>query len=172
VRASWHYARGIALARLGRADEARAEAAAIEGLAETPEITALPDAGVPGPDILAIATREIEARIAQKAGDHARAAALFAEAADVQDRLPYMEPPFWYYPVHQSLGAALMAQDKPEEAEAAFRAALQRSPNNGWAAAGLLRATEARGDADAAEKTRLLLKKSWFGAGMPSLDQL
>ena len=30
--------------------------------------------------------------------------------ADVQDRLPYMEPPFWYYPIHQSLGSALMAQ--------------------------------------------------------------
>ena len=43
------------------------------------------------------------------AGDHARAAALFAEAAAVQDRLPYMEPPFWYYPVHQSLGAALLS---------------------------------------------------------------
>jgi hypothetical protein len=55
VRATWHYARGVALARLGRGDEARAEVSAIETLARTPEITALPDAGVPGPDVLAIA---------------------------------------------------------------------------------------------------------------------
>jgi tetratricopeptide (TPR) repeat protein len=172
VRAAWHYARGVALARLGRAEEARAEAAAIDTLAKTPEITALPNAGVPGADVLAIATHEIEARIAQKAGDHARAATLFAEAAEIQDRLPYMEPPFWYYPVHQSLGAALMAQGKTEEAETAFREALKRSPNNGWAAAGLLRAAEARGNAHTAEEARALMQKNWFGEGMPSLDQL
>ncbi len=172
VRAAWHYARGVALARLGRSPEARAEAAAIDALARTPDITGMPDAGVPGPDVLAIAVREINARLAQAEGDQRQAAALFAEAADIQDRLPYMEPPFWYYPVHQSLGAALMAQGKPVEAEAAFRAALQRSPNNGWAAAGLLRAAEARGDRQAMEEARALMQKNWFGAGMPAPEQL
>jgi tetratricopeptide (TPR) repeat protein len=172
VEAAWHYARGIALARLGRADEAHAEAAAINDLAKRPEIVALPDAGVPGPDVLAIAAHEVEARIAQTAGDQAKAAALFAEAAGIQDRLPYMEPPYWYYPVHQSLGAALMAQGKPMEAEAAFRAALQRSPNNGWAAAGLLRAAQARGDQKTVEEARALMQKNWFGADMPAPDQL
>jgi tetratricopeptide (TPR) repeat protein len=172
VRSAWHYARGVALARLGRADEARAEAAAIDALAQSAEIVALPDLGVPGPDILTIASREIEARVAQTAGDHGKAASLFAEGAAIQDRLPYMEPPFWYYPVHQSLGAALMAQGKPEEAQAAFREALQRSPNNGWAAAGLLRAAEVRGDAQAVEEARTLLQKNWFGADLPPLERL
>lgn len=172
VKAAWHYARGIAQARLGRADEARAEAAAIETLAQRPEITALPDAGVPGPDVLSIAVREIDARIAQHSGDQARAAALFAEAASVQDRLPYMEPPYWYYPVHQSLGAALMAQGKPAEAATAFREALQRSPNNGWAAAGLLRAAEAQGDQATIEEAKSLMQKNWFGSSMPTPEQL
>jgi tetratricopeptide (TPR) repeat protein len=172
VRATWHYARGVALARLGREDEARAEASAITALAGTPEIAALPDFGVPGPDVLAIEAKVIEARIAQAKGDHAKAAAQFAQAAEIQDRLPYMEPPFWYYPVHQSLGAALLQQGKPEEAQTAFREAIQRSPNNGWAAAGLLRAAEARGDAVAAEEAKTLMEKNWFGEGDPSLDQL
>lgn len=172
VKAAWHYARGIAQARLGRADEARAEAAAIETLAQRPEITALPDAGVPGPDVLSIAVREIDARIAQHSGDQARAASLFAEAASVQDRLPYMEPPYWYYPVHQSLGAALMAQGKPAEAATAFREALQRSPNNGWAAAGLLRAAEAQGDQATIEEAKSLMQKNWFGSSMPAPEQL
>jgi len=172
VEAAWHYARGVALARLGRADEARAEAAAIEALAKRPEITALPDAGVPGPDVLTIAAREIEARIAQNAGDQAKAAMLFAEAAEIQDRLPYMEPPYWYYPVHQSLGAALMAQGKTAEAEEAFRAALQRSPNNGWAAAGLLLTAKARGDQKTVEEAQALMQKNWFGASTPAPDQL
>jgi tetratricopeptide (TPR) repeat protein len=172
VQAAWHYARGVALARLGRVDAARTEVAAIDRFARAPEIADLPNAGVPGPDVLAISTHVIEARIAQQGGDLARAASLFREAAEIQDRLPYMEPPFWYYPVHQSLGAALLAQGRPEEAEAAFRAALQRSPNNGWAAAGLLRAAEARGDAGVVEEARTLLKKNWFGGEMPALEQL
>jgi tetratricopeptide (TPR) repeat protein len=172
VRATWHYARGVALARLGEAEAASAEAAVIRDLARTPEIAALGEAGVPGPDVLAIAGRVIEARIAQAGGDHARAASLFAEAAATQDKLPYMEPPFWYYPVHQSLGASLLLQGKTDEAEAAFRAALQRSPNNGWAAAGLLRAAETRGHASAVEAARTLLQKNWFGESVPELDQL
>ena len=35
-----------------------------------------------------------------------------------------MEPPYWYYPVRQSLGAALLAAGRVAEAEVAFRAAL------------------------------------------------
>jgi tetratricopeptide (TPR) repeat protein len=172
VQATWHYARGVALARLGRTDEARAEIAAIADLSRTPEIIALPDAGLPAPDVLGIAMKLIEARIAQAQRDQAGAAALFAEAAEIQDRLPYMEPPFWYYPVHQSLGAVLLEQGKIEEAEAAFRTALQRAPNNGWAAAGLLKAAEAKGDDRAADNARELMKKNWFGEGSPPLDRL
>jgi tetratricopeptide (TPR) repeat protein len=172
VKAAWHYARGVALARLGRADEARSEAGAIDALGRRPEIMALPDAGVPGPDVLSIAVHEIEARIAQHAGEQAQAAALFAEAAAIQDGLPYMEPPYWYYPVHQSLGAALLAQGKPAEAAMAFREALQRSPNNGWAAAGLMRAAQAQGDQATADQAKVLMQKNWFGTDMPAPDQL
>ncbi|ACL58214.1 hypothetical protein [Methylobacterium nodulans] len=172
IRATWHYARGVALARLGRADEARADVEAINRLAQTPEIAALTAAGVPGLDILAIAGKVIEARAAQNAGDHATSAALFAQAAEIQDRLPYMEPPFWDYPVHQSLGAALASQGRLAEAEGAFRTALQRSPNNGWAAAGLLRVAEMRGDAQGIEDAKRLMKGNWFGGDAPSLDQL
>ncbi len=132
----------------------------------------MPDAGVPGPDVLSIASHEIDARIAQNAGDQAKAASLFAEAAAIQDRLPYMEPPFWYYPVHQSLGAVLIEQGRPAEAAAAFREALQRSPNNGWAASGLLRAAQAQGDQQTADEAKALMQKNWFGADMPNPDQL
>src|SRR3712207_6198265 len=88
VRAAWHYARGVALARLGRHGDAQVEASAIRALAQTPEVAAMPAAGVPGPDVLAIAATVIEARMAQAKGDHAQAAAQFAEAAALQDQLP------------------------------------------------------------------------------------
>jgi tetratricopeptide (TPR) repeat protein len=172
VRAHWHYARGVALARQGRAEAAHAEAAAIERLGQRPEVGQLAAAGIPAQEVLGIAQRVIAARVAQQAGDHAKAARLFGEAGGMQDRLPYMEPPFWYYPIHQSLGAELLALGKPQEAEAAFRAALERVPNNGWAATGLLRAAEARGDTAAAAEARALLDRSWFGGEPPANEQL
>jgi hypothetical protein len=172
VRALWHYARGVALARQGKADAARAEIAAIRDLAGRPELAALAEAGVPGPTILAIAEGVIAARIAQSSGDHAGAASLYETTAAAQDKLPYMEPPFWPYPVQQSLGASLLAQGKAEPADAAFRAALQRAPNNGWAATGLLRAAEARGDAPAAAEAKALMQRNWFGERPPELDRL
>ena len=61
---------------------------------------------------------------------------------------------------------------RTEEAQAAFRAAIEWSPNNGWAAAGLLRAAEARGDAAGAAQARTLLAKNWFGGEAPPLDRL
>jgi tetratricopeptide (TPR) repeat protein len=121
---------------------------------------------------MAIAQRVIEARIAQASGDHPQAATLFSRAAEIQEKLPYMEPPFWYYPVHQSLGASLLAQGKIDEAETAFQVALQRSPNNGWAATGLLRAAKARGNERAAEDANSLIKRNWFGKGLPNLEHL
>ena len=65
-----------------------------------------------------------------------------------------------------------MAQGKPAEAAMAFREALHRSPNNGWAAAGLLRAAEAQGDQATVEEAKSLMQKNWFGTGMPAPEQL
>jgi len=158
--------------RLGRGDEARDEVKAIERLPETQGISGLLDAGMPGPDVLAISARIIEARLAQRTGNLIAAADKFAEVAQLQDRLPYMEPPFWYYPVHQSLGAVLLEQGKVAEAQTAFRAALDRAPSNGWAASGLLRTAERLGDQQLVDEARALMKKSWFGEDAPSIDRL
>jgi tetratricopeptide (TPR) repeat protein len=172
VKAHWHYARGEALVRLNRPEAALSEASAIDDLAKLPAISDLSAAGVPAPEILGVASRVITARVARIQGDLNRSQTLFSEAAALQDQLPYMEPPFWYYPVQQSLGAVLLAQGRADEATAAFRSALKRSPNNGWAAFGLLRAAEARGDTAGVAEARDLLKTSWFGGEQPTLDQL
>ncbi len=172
IRAHWHYARGEALARQGRPEDARKEAAAIRALLGAPAIAALPGQGVPASDVLNIAARVVDARVAQARGDHATAVRLLSEAAMIQDRLPYMEPPFWYYPVRQSLGAALLAQGRTAEAAEAFRLALRQVPNNGWAAAGLMRAAEATRDAASAAEARALLERSWFGGEAPAPERL
>jgi Tfp pilus assembly protein PilF len=87
----------------------------------------------------------------------------FQAAVVIQDRLPYMEPPFWYYPVRQSLGAALLQAGKAEEAERAFEQSLQQFPKNGWALYGLMQAQQAQGKSAPAQATEQRFKQAWAG---------
>ena len=56
-----------------------------------------------------------------------------------------MEPPYWYYPVRQSLAVALMQAGRLDEAEEQFQRALKRAPGNGWSWYGLAELYKARG---------------------------
>jgi len=163
VKAMWHYARGIAQAASGDFAAADAEANAIEALERTADFSLLKTAGVPAQDVLKLARALVQGRVAQARGDTKTAIARFEEAAALQDRLPYMEPPYWYYPVRQSLGAALVQAGRLDEAEDQFRRALKRAPNNGWSYYGLSELYRARGDADAARKAEAELARTWIG---------
>ena len=81
----------------------------------------------------------------------------------MQDTLPYTEPPYWYYPVRQSLGAALLQAGRLAEAEEQFRFALKRSPNNGWSYFGLAELAKARGATEEAHKAEADLARTWIG---------
>src|SRR5215208_6843311 len=87
----------------------------------------------------------------------------FKKAAALQDALPYTEPPYWYYPVRQSLGAALLQAGRVPEAKAQFRSALKQAPANGWSYFGLAQALTARGDAAGMRQIESALAKTWVG---------
>jgi tetratricopeptide (TPR) repeat protein len=163
VKAMWHYARGTAQAAKGEIDAARTEAAQIAELNASADFSMLQAWLVPANDVLRLARHVLEGRIAQAEGDHERAAREFQVAVDIQDSLPYLEPPYWYYPVRQSLGAALLEAGQAEAAEQAFREALIEAPNNGWALFGLMRAQEALGDEAGAAETAKLFEAAWAG---------
>jgi tetratricopeptide (TPR) repeat protein len=74
-----------------------------------------------------------------------------------------MEPPYWYYPVEQSLGAALYKARKYDEAREAFTTALAHSPNNGWALYGLAASEKALGRPLQAAAAQAALKRVWAG---------
>jgi tetratricopeptide (TPR) repeat protein len=162
VQAMWHYARGIAQAAQGDFAAARAEADAIAAL-ERADFALLKASGVPAEDALALARTVIEARIAQGEGDKAAAVERFERAAALQDGLPYTEPPYWYYPVRQSLAVALMQAGRLDEAEAQFKLALKRAPANGWSRYGLAELYKARGNPEEARKMEEELAKTWVG---------
>ena len=160
ARAIWHYGRGVAHAALGDAGAARVELAAIEGLeSEVDEI--FMGNVYPARDLLGIAKSLLRGEMAYRSGDAANAVLAFEEAVALQDALPYTEPPFWYYPTRQSLGAALMASNRLAEAQAVFEEDLEQYPMNGWSMYGLAEALRRQGDETGAEQMTGRFKTVW-----------
>jgi tetratricopeptide (TPR) repeat protein len=163
VKAIWHYARGVAYAAKRDGTAAAAEANAIETIERTADFSLLTASGIPAKEVLTLARAVIGGRVAQSQGDYATAVKHFAEAATIQDTLAYTEPPYWYYPVRQSLAAALLQAGRLDEAEQQFQRALNRAPANGWSYFGLAQVYKARGDSAGAEKAEAELAKTWIG---------
>lgn len=158
-----HYARAVAHARLRDQRSFDREMAALNALKASPALADMVAQGVPAPDLLALAEAVAYGRMAMARGRPAEATEHYRRAADLEAALPYMEPAFWYYPVHQSLGAALYQAGRPDLAADAFRLALAQTPNNGWALYGLARAESAQGRAAEAAAADQALKTAWLG---------
>ena len=163
IKAMWLYARGVALAQRRDFAGAAAAADAIGTIERTADFKLLKELNVPAHEVLRIAQTLILARIAQANGDTRTAVVRFERAAALQDALPYTEPPYWYYPIRQSLAAALLQAGRYAEAERQFQRALTRAPANGWSYYGLAELYKARGNAAAARKAEADLSKTWIG---------
>ena len=160
ARAIWHYGRGVAHAALGDAEAALTELAAIEAL--EPEVDEIFMGNVyPARDLLGIAKSLLIGEVAYRSGDAAAAVLAFEEAVSLQDALPYTEPPFWYYPTRQSLGAALLASDRLAEAQVVFEADLEQYPMNGWSMFGLAEALRRQGDNTGAAEVTARFETVW-----------
>jgi tetratricopeptide (TPR) repeat protein len=139
----------------------------------TADFKAMEEQGVPGRDIVRTARAVAAGRLAGASGDLPGAIKAYREAVAVQDALPYMEPPYWYYPVRQSLGVVLLRAGRGDEAEQVFRESLARTPSNGWALRGLIEVYRKRGDAKALAATQKRFETTWLGQpGGPPLSLL
>lgn len=163
VRALWRYARALAYSTQENYDGAEAEIAALAATEAEADFSELEEWGVPGGDVVRTARLVAEGRLASARGDLEGAATAYRAAIAVENRLSYMEPPYWYYPVRQSLGAVLLRMGQAEAAERAFRDSLERVPNNGWALYGLQQTLRARGDVAGAQAAGEQLERAWFG---------
>ena len=163
VKAMWLYARGVALTSRRDFAGATAAANAIETLERNSDFKLLKESNVPAQEVLRIARTLVLARVAQGKGDKRAAIARFEQAASLQDALPYTEPPYWYYPIRQSLAAALLQAGRYGEAKQQFELALRRAPSNGWSYYGLAQLHKSRGDAAAAREAEANLARTWIG---------
>jgi len=134
--ALWHHGRAVALANTERLAEARAEAERFEDAAgEIPDTTTVRRAHI---DVLLEAARQMMwGEIFFKEGRHAEAFAALRKGVEAEDSMPYAEPPGWMQPIRHSLGALLLEAGRVADAEAVYRADLERPADNVWSLLGL-----------------------------------
>jgi len=161
----WHFARGMALAGKGKADEAEAE---YKLVAEAEKATS-PDVIFQMPinnktkDILKIAENVLGAQVALARKDNAAAASMLREAVAVQDTLKYDEPQDWFFPVRESLGGVLLMSGDAKGAEQVFRDDLAKNPRNPRSLFGLHRALQEQGRDSDAWFVEKQFRESWKG---------
>jgi len=161
---SWHYARGLAYVRKNQQGAAQKELAALDAvIARTPPERTIQIVNS-ARAILDVQSAVLGAELAAARGDSAPAIAKLEQAVALQDQLRYMEPPPFYYPVRQSLGAALLAANRPADAEVVYRRDLEINPGNGWSLYGLAESLRAQGKNDEAAKAKSEFTTAWSRA--------
>ena len=158
-----HYARSIAYARLRDQTGFDKEIAAMARLRGSSALKGMIDQGVPAADLVMLAELVARGRFASARGRYDEAIDFYRQAIEIEGRLPYQEPTYWYFPVKQSLGAALFQARRYSDASDAFRGALAQTPNNGWALYGLGRSEAAQGHKLEAAAADRALSKAWLG---------
>ncbi len=161
--ANWHYVRGLAFARTHRLEDARKEQRALEEIVAEPELEKLLLAGgtASAAKLAGIAAAHLRGEVAFEAGETEAAVGALELAVREQDSLVYMEPPPFYFPVRQALGAVLLARKRAGDAESVYRADLRQYPSNGWSLYGLSQALEMQGKRDDAAIVRRGFETAW-----------
>jgi tetratricopeptide (TPR) repeat protein len=162
ARAIWHYARGRAQVAQGVLDEAQKELNALRALLENPRLAEVSILGINnGHDVSAVGAEVLDADLSAARGETGDAIAHLREAVRLEDALKYNEPPDWFYPTRQALGAVLLAAGDAAGAEQAFEEDLDTFPENGWSLYGLALALRAQGNTTEAAAIEGRFRKAW-----------
>lgn len=165
TNAMWHFARGMALTSTGKVENAETE---LRFLTEAPENIAPAEpfamsANIKTRDILRVASDVLAAKIATAHHENSEAIKHLKDAVTLQDAMKYGEPPGWFYPVRESLGAALLLDGKTSEAEQTFRDDLARNSRNPRSLFGLLQALRAQAKSYDAAFVQAEFDAAWKG---------
>jgi hypothetical protein len=162
----WHFARGVALARTGKVDDAAKERTVlVDASAKVPNEALFGGTGLESAkSILSLATTVLDARVAWARGAKADAIRFWTSAVAAADKVPYDEPPVFFYPVRESLGAALLLTGKPDEAERVFREDLRRHPRNARSLFGLHESLTTQGKSADADWVKRAFDEAWKDA--------
>ncbi|HKL88033.1 MAG TPA: hypothetical protein VJ884_03435, partial [Salinibacter sp.] len=167
ARAMWHYGRGLAKLHTTETNAATDDLNALTAIAESAAAQELEQPFFYGLSQVQIAQRLLQGEIAREAQAYDVAVRHLRAAVKIQDGLPYMEPPYWFYPVRQTLGAALLAAGRYAEAEAIYREDLDYFAENGWSLHGLGESLRAQGRIAEADAVQKRFEQAWQHADLP-----
>jgi tetratricopeptide (TPR) repeat protein len=159
----YHFGRAIAYSRLSEWPRAEAERRAFDREAGKVPPTAVYRSN-PMRTVLEVFRELLDARFATRRGDTAVEIEAWRRAAVRQDKLTYHEPAPIYYPIRESLGAALFRAGRYVEAERVFQDDLTWTPRNGRSLFGLwqtLLKLDRKPEADAAHRR---FREAWAGS--------
>lgn len=161
TNAVWRFARGMALANLGKTELAAEEQLAWQRISsQIPSDTMYDDLNKTGA-VFKVHENLLSAALARSRHDDKTALDLLQQAVAAEDALNYSEPPAWYPPVRPTLGRVLLAANQPAEAEKVFRADLDKNPRNGRALAGLRDCLKAQGRKYEADQIDEQFRSAW-----------
>jgi tetratricopeptide (TPR) repeat protein len=155
----WHYARGVAEVELNQIDVANTDLASLKKITLQGPIDK--NMGKFGQDLLMIALNVLQGIIANKAGHTDNAINYFQTAIQLQDAIYSADPPPWYFPVRQLLGAVFLQHARPLEAKRLFQQDLIIYPHNGWSLYGLMQSHLALGEKAAADHIGKQFSAAW-----------
>lgn len=157
-----HYARGVALVRLGQGAAAQAEYAALQ--AAFPHIPAVYQGFAQMANLTLLA-------MLQGSGSQglAMALALMEEAAGEQESWIYDEPPDWHIPLRACVGQIQLRLERYDDAVATFQQDLKRWIENAYSLFGLAEAMKASGHYSPPEIAAVEARKAkaWARADVP-----
>ncbi len=159
-----HYARGLAFLRKNKLNEAEDEASKLNEISESEQAKSLERKFFYGYKQILIGNNILQGELAGSKGDNENMIQHLKEAVALEDSLPYMEPPYWYYPVRQSLGAALLDANRAQDAEEVYREDLKDNPDNGWALFGLIQSLKAQGKTEDVLEMQDRFQEAWKNA--------
>lgn len=157
----WHFARGLADAGTGDLAGAARERRVLADMNRALDVPTLAGSNNGSRVMFGLATDVLDARVALARNQTAAAVKLFQHAVATQDSLAYVEPPDWYYPVRESLGAALLRSGDAKASEHVFRDDLSRNPRSGRSLFGLAESLKAQGDVSDAAWVRRSFDEAW-----------
>ena len=159
-KAVWRYGRALALAALGRVEEAIAEREAFLLAKEAvPASRLLFNNQVAS--ILEVADKVLEGEIEYRRENDEKAFTLLREAVRLDELLNYDEPWGWMEPARHALGALLVDRGRYGEAVDVYHANLERYPGNGWALHGLAECLRALGHEREASAAEARFREAW-----------
>jgi tetratricopeptide (TPR) repeat protein len=160
----WHYARGMAFAKKGNLKKATDELEKVKDGIKSEGVQSVDDPGFPTIGMSEIAAHVLQGEMEGQNNNFEKKVERLQAAVKVQDNFIYMEPPYFYYPVRQSLGAALLEANRAEEAEAVYREELEKFPKNGWSLFGLHKSLTLQNKTEEAKEIYQQFEKAWSHA--------